>query len=58
MGPNDKVIVAAVSGFLFEVIFYTIMLLIFESLSVSDTLSAAFFLAVLRRLYFFFRKTP
>ena len=56
MGPNDKVIVAAISGFLVEAVFYALIFLLFEHASVSDALGAALVLTVLRRLYFFFKK--
>ena len=56
MGPNDKVMVSAITGFLVESAFYGAVLWLFETASIGDALSAGLILAFLRRLYFFFRK--
>ena len=56
MGPNDKVMVLAVCGFLSESAFYTIVFLLFENSLIGDALSAGLFLTFLRRLYFFQKK--
>ena len=56
MGPNDKVVVLAVSGFLSESAFYFIVFLFFENSLIGDALSAGLLLTFLRRLYFFFKK--
>ena len=56
MGPNDKVMVSAISGFLFEAALYAVGFWLFDTAPIGDALSAGLFLTFLRRLYFFFRK--